>query len=328
MLTAAGRLDLKAGGTPFSLTAQPSIPRRSVYGFIERGRVPALLSAFDFASPDQHAPLRFVTTVPQQALFFLNSPFVVEQSVHTASRPEIAKAEKDDNKILQLYRLVLGRNPEAWEIEAGLKFIQQPAEQGAPSRVSSPWLYGTGSVRADASGLASFEPFTTFTGDRWQGGGALPAPRFGKSFLTSTGGEPGEMQNQAVVRRWTSPVSGKVNIEGSIRHGQPAVPYGDGVRGRIVSSRLGELASWSVNGSSAETKLNGIAVEQGDTIDFIVDGRSDPENDGFNWAPTITSGGQSWVARNEFAGPAPEPLSVWARYAQVLLQTNEFAFVD
>src|SRR5207237_2001013 len=66
MLAAAGRLDLKVGGVPFSLTAQPSVPRRSLYAFIERGRVPNLLSAFDFASPDQHAPMRFVTTVPQQ----------------------------------------------------------------------------------------------------------------------------------------------------------------------------------------------------------------------------------------------------------------------
>ena len=59
MLAAAGRLDLTAGGVPFPLTAEPSTPRRSVYGFIERGRIPALLNAFDFASPDQHAPLRY-----------------------------------------------------------------------------------------------------------------------------------------------------------------------------------------------------------------------------------------------------------------------------
>ncbi|HYP09286.1 MAG TPA: hypothetical protein VER03_23885, partial [Bryobacteraceae bacterium] len=118
------------------------------------------------------------------------------------------------------------------------------------------------------------------------------------------------------------------NIEGTLRHGQGAVPYGDGVRGRIVSSRDGEIASWAVNGSTAETRLNGIAVEHGDTIDFIVDGRLDPENDNFGWAPVINSGGQSWSARNDFAGPPPEQMSVWARYAQVLLQTNEFAFVD
>jgi hypothetical protein len=328
MLTVAGRLDLKAGGIPFSLSAQPSVPRRSVYGFIERGRLPGFLSAFDFASPDQHAPLRFVTTVPQQALFFLNSPFIVEQARHTAARPEVASAETDPQRVERMYRILFGRNPEPREVEAGLAFIRQGGEDGTPARPPSAWQHGTASHVAEASRVDSFTQFPVFTQDRWQGGPSLPAPRFGKASLTPTGGEPGEQKDQAVVRRWTSPVSGKVNIEGTLRHGQGAVPYGDGVRGRIVSSRHGEIASWSVNGSSAETRLNGILVEKGDTLDFIVDARLDPENDTFGWAPVVSSGGTSWSARNDFAGPPPEQMSIWARYAQVLLQTNEFAFVD
>src|SRR5438132_12055883 len=128
MLAAAGRLDLTAGGVPFSLIAEPSVPRRSVYGFIERGRIPALLSAFDFASPDQHAPLRYVTTVPQQALFFLNSPFIAEQSRALAARPEIAAASTVSERIERMYRLVFGRAPEKRELEAGLKFVSQSAE--------------------------------------------------------------------------------------------------------------------------------------------------------------------------------------------------------
>ncbi len=320
MLMAAGRLDLTKGGLPFSLTAEPSVPRRSVYGFIERGRLPGFLSAFDFSPPDQHAPLRFVTTVPQQALFFLNSPFVVEQARHAAARPMIAQAKSDDERIRKLYRIVFGRDPQTKELESGLSFIHQGAEEKVEARAPFIWQYGTGAE--------SFTPFPTYTQERWQGGGALPAPRFGKAMLTPTGGEPGEHRNQTVVRRWTSPVAGKANIEGTLRHGQPAVPYGDGVRGRIVSSRHGELASWSVSGSSAETKLNGITIEKGDTVDFIVDGRLDPENDIFGWAPTIVIGDKSWSARTDFAGPPPEPLTIWARYAQVLLQTNEFAFVD
>ena len=83
-----------------------------------------------------------------------------------------------------------------------------------------------------------------------------------------------------------------------------------------------------MNGSSAETKLNGIRVEKGDLVDFIVDARHDPENDAFAWAPVIKSGDRTWSAKNDFAGPAPQRLGNWARYAQVLLETNEFAFVD
>jgi hypothetical protein len=332
MLVAADRLDSTAGGTPFELTAQPSVPRRSIYGFIERGRVPALLSAFDFASPDQHAPMRFVTTVPQQALFFLNSPFVAEQARYLAERTESADAPVAATRISRLYQVLFARNPEQWELDAGLKFVSEKlgkaeipeAKDGYPG----PWQYGTGEFRPETGSVATFTPFPAFASDRWQGGGVLPAPHSGKAVLRASGGEPGELPSQAVIRRWVSPVSGKLIIEGTLRHAQPAVPYGDGVRGRIVSSRHGELASWSVNGSSAETKLNGITIEKGDTIDFLVDGKRDPENDAFSWAPVLKVGDRTWAAQSDFAGPVTQTPGVWARYAHVLLETNEFAFVD
>ena len=71
-----------------------------------------------------------------------------------------------------------------------------------------------------------------------------------------------------------------------------------------------------------------MAVEVGETIDFIVDSRRDPEKDGFNWAPKIKIGEKSWSSKDEFQGPRPLRLDVSGLYAQVLLQTNEFAFVD
>ena len=61
----------------------------------------------------------------------------------------------------------------------------------------------------------------------------LPASRSGKAVLRAAGGEPGEQPDQAVIRRWVSPVSGTLSIEGTLQHGQPAVPYGDGVRARL-----------------------------------------------------------------------------------------------
>ncbi len=317
MLSAAGRLDLTVGGVPFSLLAEPSVPRRSVYAFIERGRVPGLLTAFDFASPDQHAPMRFTTTVPQQALFFLNSPFVAEQAGALAAR---LSASDNAARIRQLYRRVFGRDPEPRELNAGMKFVAQREEPPTASPEPSPWQYGIGDT--------SFTPFTTFVADRWQGGSMLPAGQFGKAMLRAVGGEPGELPSQAVVLRWVSPFDGTLTIEGTLAHRQPPLPFGDGVRGRIVSSRDGELASWSVNGSSAETKLSGIRVEKGDTIDFIVDARRDSENDAYTWAPLVKAGDRTWSAKGDFAGPLPQRLDVWARYAQVLLETNEFAFVD
>jgi len=248
--------------------------------------------------------------VPQQALFYLNSPFVAEQATHLAARTKT---------IPEMYRAVFSRDPERWEIEAGERFLKSQSEE-TDTPVPSSWSYGT----LDKTG--NVLAFTTYAGDRWQGAPILPAKQYGKAQIRSAGGEPGEAE--PVVRRWISPVAGKVSIEGTLRHGQPAVPFGDGVRGRIVSSRHGELATYNVNGSTAETKLGGITVEKGDTIDFIVDGRKDVENDGFSWAPVIRVGDQTWNAAEDFTGPAPRKLKAWERYAQVLLQTNEFAFVD
>ena len=98
---------------------------------------------------------------------------------------------------------------------------------------------------------------------------------------------PGEDLQHAVIRRWVSPKEGKISIEGTVSHKTTASDDGDGVRARIVSSSLGELATWMVHGIEAETKISSIAVKAGDTIDFIVDGRSDTENDTFTWAPVI-----------------------------------------
>ena len=330
MLSAAGRLDHRIGGLPFALTAQPSVPRRTVYGFIERGRIPSLLGSFDFPAPDQHAPLRLATTVPQQALFFLNSPFVLEQSVALAKRSEVQQGSDASERIRQLYRFVLGRAPEPAEIAAGLRFIESATKDAAPPAPLSEkaWRYGTGRIDTVTGRVSSFADFRVFAAESWQGGSVLPAPASGKATLRAGGGEPGDLPSQAVVRRWTSPLAGVISIEGAFSHNQGAVPAGDGVRGRIVSSRSGELAAWSLNGSSAETRLSGIKVEKGESIDFVVDARSDVENDGFGWSPIIKSGDTVWDAKSDFRGPAPLPLDAWARYAQVLLETSEFAFVD
>ena len=47
---------------------------------MDRQSLPAVFRAFDFASPDQSAERRPRTTVPQQALFSMNAPFVIEQA--------------------------------------------------------------------------------------------------------------------------------------------------------------------------------------------------------------------------------------------------------
>jgi hypothetical protein len=125
LLAVAGRLDLRAGGRAVELTTTPFSTRRSVYGFIDRQNLPGLFRTFDFASPDTSTPQRYSTTVPQQALFLMNSPFVVEQARHFVQRADVAAQTKDEAKIDRMYRLAFGRAAEADEITLGLRFLAE-----------------------------------------------------------------------------------------------------------------------------------------------------------------------------------------------------------
>jgi mono/diheme cytochrome c family protein len=117
MLFVAGALDLTMGGRPVSLFTNPAPRRRSVYGFIDRQDLPLVLRVFDFANPDTSTPRRSFTTVPQQALYFLNSEFVIEQAQRLVERPEIAAAGEASEKARRLFAILFQREPADAEVE-------------------------------------------------------------------------------------------------------------------------------------------------------------------------------------------------------------------
>ena len=339
VLFAAGRLDVSLGGKSVDLLAQPATRRRTVYGFIDRQNLPNTFRSFDFASPDQHAPMRFANTVPQQALFMMNSPFVVEQARALANR--VAEATPPADRVRGMYRAALSREPSREEIELALGFVS--AEAPAPSLAVSPrnpWQYGYGAYESASPRTINFAPLPHFTGSAYQGGPSLPDGRLGYCLLTPQGGHAGNHAGHAVIRRWTAPRDGAVTITGTVTHGSA---NGDGVRGRIVSSRTGELAALTVHNRATQTQLDAVEVKAGDTIDFVVDCRNHPDFDSFTWPVTLKmknipegiAGGQDtleWDAQKDFAAPQAKPqqapLNAWEKLAQVLLQTNEFVFVD
>jgi hypothetical protein len=135
LLWASGRLDTRAGGAPVEITNAPFSPRRSVYGFIDRQNLPGLFRTFDFASPDSSTPQRHTTTVPQQALFLLNGPFVVEQAKALAARPDVTAHAESGGRIAYLYHLLYGREPDAEEVALGRRFV----ESAGKDKSLSPW---------------------------------------------------------------------------------------------------------------------------------------------------------------------------------------------
>ena len=155
MLAATGTLDRTFGGKAVELFAAPFPARRSVYGFIDRNNFPGTFRAFDVASPDQHSPQRFQTTVPQQALFLMNSPFVTEQAKALATRPEVLAAPTNDAKITALYRAAVGRPPTPAELAIGREFLaatretSTEAERGSGDKQPPPdrWTLRLAEVR-------------------------------------------------------------------------------------------------------------------------------------------------------------------------------------
>ena len=137
LLAVGGGLDLTAGGPSVEITSAPFSARRSVYGFIDRQNLPGLFRTFDFASPDASTPQRYTTTVPQQALFLMNSPFVAEQAKRFAARPDVASQTRDEARIDRMHRLAYGRGAGPEDVEAGLRFLGV-ARAAGPAKLT-PW---------------------------------------------------------------------------------------------------------------------------------------------------------------------------------------------
>ena len=125
LLFVAGNLDLKMGGKSVDITTTPFSKRRTVYAFVERQNLPGVFRTFDFASPDASTPQRYQTTVPQQALFMMNHPFVIEQAKSVAKRASAAKDAK--SALHEMYKDIYARRPDPDEVRLGLTFITQSA---------------------------------------------------------------------------------------------------------------------------------------------------------------------------------------------------------
>lgn len=325
ILFASGRLDTSTvGGKSVDLWSEPFSRRRAVYGFIERQNLPGIFRTFDLASPDSTSGRRFMTTVPQQALFFMNSAFAIEQAQALAGRPEIVGAAEVSAKIRSLYAILFGREPTKSELSEAVAYLRQSGGRELVGAPAPAWRYGFGEYLPEAGRVRSFTPLA-FRDGSYRGGTEYPDPKLGWVMLNAQGGHPGHDGGHAAIRRWVAPAQGVVQIEGRLAHLQA---QGDGVRARIVSSRQGLLGEWTVHKLQAQTEARDVKVEKGDTIDFVVDPLSEESFDGFSWAPVIQMGSQRWDARQEFGPPPPRPLSRIELYAQALLMTNEFLFLD
>jgi hypothetical protein len=96
---------------------------RSVYLPVIRSGLYPVLQAFDFADPSTSAGLRVPTTVPSQALFFLNDGLVLKASTSWAKRL-LARPDLDDaGRVRLLYDSAYNRPPTAAETARALGYL-------------------------------------------------------------------------------------------------------------------------------------------------------------------------------------------------------------
>ena len=338
LLTATDKLDRRIGGR--SVMIHEDATRRGLYAYVDREDIPGLLASFDLPSPDASQATRARTTVPQQALFFINAKFVIGQAEQLAATTSTIAST--DERLKALYHVTLARDPDELELRMANDFLaasQTASATAAPSTVALPvWRYGYGSLATDSNAV-SFTALPHFTGKVWQGSEQFPNPALAFTSLSAAGGHPGNGRAQCTILRWVSPLAGTVSIEGEIKHESD---QGDGIQGRIVSSKSGVLGNWTAKNNKITTSVATVDVAVGDTIDFVMDCGASPDNDSYQWKPrvrVISSTSESvkanfvWSASKEFDKSStsllpPPKMDAWVQFAQVLLLSNEFAFVD
>ncbi len=120
VLFTAGNLDDAMDGPSADLT--PAYLRRTVYGKVSRYKLDEYLQLFDFPSPSISAEKRFVTTVPLQRLFLMNSDFMQVEAEELAKR--VANETDNRARIKKAYQYVYGRDATEEEIALGISYLK------------------------------------------------------------------------------------------------------------------------------------------------------------------------------------------------------------
>jgi hypothetical protein len=182
------------------------------------------------------------------------------------------------------------------------------AAAGTIQGTTSQWQYGYGRYDEEMKKVAAFAPMREWNGLMWRPGASLPHEVSEWMFLDPLGGHAGKGQEHAVIRRWTAPLDGTLEIAGKLTHAHEQ-RFGDGIHGRVVSSSAGQVGQWSALIEQVDTPVEKLQVHQGDQIDFVVECQKDNFCDKFAWPVQLVLSGADgkplgeWDSQREFQGP-------------------------
>lgn len=137
VLMAAGKLNVESVGGPSDKLDEFTSTRRTIYGKVSRADPSKFLTLWDFADPNITIDRRTETTLPQQMLFLMNSPFIVDSAKQLAARIDAEKSPEE--KVRKAYELVFARQPTKEEtvlVAAYLQAEDVPADGEKPSELT------------------------------------------------------------------------------------------------------------------------------------------------------------------------------------------------
>ena len=123
LLALSGTLDPTIGGRSILPNADVQHRRRALYLFLDRRNPPELFTQWDYPNPDVPSGRRYQTTVPQQALFLMNSPLVIETARELTRRESFQSLPDDPARVTYLYQAVFQRDPTAAELSLTLDYV-------------------------------------------------------------------------------------------------------------------------------------------------------------------------------------------------------------
>jgi hypothetical protein len=124
ILFAGGQLELRLG----DIAADTESTRRALYLPVNRSALYEMFSIFDYVEPGNHIEQRSTTTVPQQALFSMNSSLVIEQAANIARElvpPRLDATLELEALIGSAFERLFARRPSFQEVRRAKAFWQQ-----------------------------------------------------------------------------------------------------------------------------------------------------------------------------------------------------------
>ena len=122
LLASSGEMNRQIGGESLNVL-NGFVPRRTLYGLLDRLDVPNLLTTFDFPSPAASNPQRDETTVAPQALFLMNGDLSFEVASRLLRRTEIAHQTEMGVRLKLLFQACFQRSPDSHEEQAARDFL-------------------------------------------------------------------------------------------------------------------------------------------------------------------------------------------------------------